>query len=220
MQVYEGESEVQVESHLLGQFEFGGLQQLPKGQCRVNVTFEITLDGILRVSALELGTGLAKELTITMGRGRLPKAELERMTQKAQRLAKVRSIVTMVCPLGHALPPPPSPRCPCGVRAAGKVCECECEWGGGGEETGAGAEDRSLRRALDRHAIAPRCCAGVLHGLLPVRTKRELHTVPPGLQHHPQRVGRQVHYHGVPRVQGRHVQRSGVVPELHCLPRR
>lgn len=54
---------------MLGKFELSGIPPAPKGVPQVEVTFDIDANGILKVSAQELGTGKEAEITITSNVG-------------------------------------------------------------------------------------------------------------------------------------------------------
>ena len=69
IRVYQGESRLQAECQLLGEFEFGGLRQARRGEVKVEVTFEIDTDGIVNVSARDTETGQKSSTTITLSGG-------------------------------------------------------------------------------------------------------------------------------------------------------
>ena len=57
IQVYEGERPMTKDNHLLGKFDLTGIPPAPRGVPQIEVTFEIDVNGILRVSAEDKGTG-------------------------------------------------------------------------------------------------------------------------------------------------------------------
>jgi molecular chaperone DnaK len=67
--VLQGESERAEENELLGEFILTGLRRAPKGEVEVEVTFEISADGIVSVSAKDLETGLQQSITVTATSG-------------------------------------------------------------------------------------------------------------------------------------------------------
>jgi molecular chaperone DnaK len=67
----------------LGTFELVGLPPAPRGVPQVEVTFDIDANGIVHVSAKDLGTGTVQSITITGGSG-LSKEEIDRMMKDAE----------------------------------------------------------------------------------------------------------------------------------------
>jgi molecular chaperone DnaK len=67
----------------LGTFRLDGIPPAPRGQPQVEVTFDIDANGILHVSAKDLGTGKDQKITI-QGSSGLSKEEVERMTKEAE----------------------------------------------------------------------------------------------------------------------------------------
>ena len=87
IQVYEGERSMTKDNNLLGKFELTGIPPAARGVPQIEVTFEIDANGILRVSAVDKGTGNSESITITNDKGRLSKEEIERMVQEAEMYA-------------------------------------------------------------------------------------------------------------------------------------
>lgn len=83
--VFEGERPLTKDNHFLGEFTLR-LQPAPRGVPQIEVTFEVNTDGILRISALDTGTGRREELTITNDEKRLSKEDIERMVRASQDL--------------------------------------------------------------------------------------------------------------------------------------
>merc|ERR1711967_200017 len=79
IQVYEGERPMTKDNHLLGKFELGGIAPAPRGVPQIEVTFEIDVNGILRVSAEDKGTGSKESITISNDQNRLTPEDIERM---------------------------------------------------------------------------------------------------------------------------------------------
>jgi molecular chaperone DnaK len=69
IRIYQGESRLSEENQFLGEFEFGGLRPAPRGEVRVEVTFEIDTDGIVNVFARDPETGQQSSTTITLSGG-------------------------------------------------------------------------------------------------------------------------------------------------------
>ena len=68
----------------LGNFDLTGIPPAPRGVPQIEVTFDIDANGIVNVSAKDLGTGKEQKITITGGSG-LNKDEIERMVQEAEK---------------------------------------------------------------------------------------------------------------------------------------
>jgi molecular chaperone DnaK len=81
--VFQGESDRAEENELLGEFVLSGLRKASKGEVEVDVTFEISADGIVGVSAQDLETGTEQHITVTATSG-LTEAEIERMASENQ----------------------------------------------------------------------------------------------------------------------------------------
>jgi molecular chaperone DnaK len=83
IQVFQGEREMTQYNKKLGTFELVGLPPAPRGVPQVEVTFDIDANGIVHVSAKDLGTGKEQSITITGGSG-LSKEEIDRMMKDAE----------------------------------------------------------------------------------------------------------------------------------------
>lgn len=79
--VYQGERRRSIDNILLGEFELSNLPLAPRGLTKVKVSFDIDANGIFQVSAEELTTGLANNITITTNNGDLTEEEIEQMLQ-------------------------------------------------------------------------------------------------------------------------------------------
>jgi heat shock 70kDa protein 1/2/6/8 len=84
IQVYEGERQFTKDNNSLGKFELKGIPPAPRGQPRINVTFDLDANGILSVSALEESSGKSEKITIVNDKGRLSKDEIEEMVKRAE----------------------------------------------------------------------------------------------------------------------------------------
>uniref|UniRef100_A0A646QDN4 Endoplasmic reticulum chaperone BIP n=1 Tax=Hemiscolopendra marginata TaxID=943146 RepID=A0A646QDN4_9MYRI len=87
IQVYEGERPMTKDNHLLGKFDLTGIPPAPRGVPQIEVTFEIDVNGILRVSAEDKGTGNKEKITITNDQNRLTPEDIERMINDAEKFA-------------------------------------------------------------------------------------------------------------------------------------
>lgn len=82
--VYEGERTMTKDNHVLGKFDLTGIPAAPRGQPQIEVTFEIDVNGILRVSAEEKGSNNKESITIKNDDNRLSPEDIERMIQEAE----------------------------------------------------------------------------------------------------------------------------------------
>ncbi|WP_344634021.1 Hsp70 family protein, partial [Streptomyces glaucosporus] len=87
IQVYQGEREIAAYNKKLGMFELTGLPPAPRGVPQIEVTFDIDANGIMHVSAKDLGTGKEQRMTVTGGSA-LPKEDIERMMREAEQYAE------------------------------------------------------------------------------------------------------------------------------------
>jgi molecular chaperone DnaK len=86
IQVYQGEREIAAYNKRLGMFELTGLPPAPRGLPQIEVTFDIDANGIVNVSAKDLGTGKVQSMVITGGSA-LPKDDIDRMMREAEQYA-------------------------------------------------------------------------------------------------------------------------------------
>ena len=83
IQVYQGERPFARDNKQLGTFELSGIAPAPRGIPQIEVTFDIDANGIVHVSAKDLGTGKEQSVTITGGSA-LSKEDIERMVKEAE----------------------------------------------------------------------------------------------------------------------------------------
>ena len=83
IQVYQGERELASANKRLGTFELTGLPPAPRGVPQVEVTFDIDANGIVHVTAKDLGTGKEQSMQITGGSA-LSKDEIDKMMRDAE----------------------------------------------------------------------------------------------------------------------------------------
>ncbi|PWZ24468.1 Stromal heat shock-related protein, chloroplastic [Zea mays] len=85
--VLQGEREFVRDNKSLGSFRLDGIPPAPRGVPQIEVKFDIDANGILSVTAVDKGTGKKQDITIT-GASTLPKDEVERMVDEAEKFAK------------------------------------------------------------------------------------------------------------------------------------
>jgi len=81
--VYQGEREMAAHNRLLGKFDLVGIPSAPRGVPQIEVAFDIDNNGILNVSAKDLGTGKEQQIKIESSSG-LSENEVERMVKDAE----------------------------------------------------------------------------------------------------------------------------------------
>ncbi len=108
VKVYQGEGEMAESPYnrLLGQFNLDGIPPAPRGMPQIEVTFDIDANGILNVSAKDLGTGKEQKITVKQSSG-LSQEEIERRRREAEQhadedkrrrqLAEVRNQADSMC---------------------------------------------------------------------------------------------------------------------------
>jgi molecular chaperone DnaK len=87
IQVFQGEREIAARNKKLGMFELAGIAPAPRGVPQIEVTFDIDANGIVNVSAKDLGTGKQQSVTISGGSA-LSKDDIERMVADAEKYAE------------------------------------------------------------------------------------------------------------------------------------
>ena len=81
--VLQGEREMSEYNKTLGRFELVGIPPAPRGMPQIDVTFDIDANGIVHVSAKDLGTGKEQSIQITASSG-LSEEEIQRLTKDAE----------------------------------------------------------------------------------------------------------------------------------------
>ncbi len=84
--VLQGEREMAKDNRTLGRFDLVGIPPAPRGVPQIEVSFDIDANGIVHVSAKDLGTGKAQDIVIKQSGG-LSAAEIERMVAEAEKFA-------------------------------------------------------------------------------------------------------------------------------------
>jgi molecular chaperone DnaK len=87
IQVFQGEREIAAYNKKLGMFELAGLAPAPRGVPQIEVAFDIDANGIVNVSAKDLGTGKEQSVQITGGSA-LGKDDIQRMVDEAEKYAE------------------------------------------------------------------------------------------------------------------------------------
>ncbi|XP_022215233.2 heat shock protein 68 [Drosophila obscura] len=88
VQVFEGERAMTKDNNVLGTFNLTGIPPAPRGVPKIDVTFDLDANGILNVTAKEMGSGNAKNITIKNDKGRLSQADIDRMLSEAEQYAE------------------------------------------------------------------------------------------------------------------------------------
>jgi len=88
IQVFEGERSMSKDNNMLGTFELSGIAPAPRGQPKIEVTFEVDANGIMNVSAKDQTTGKENKITIKNEKGRLSEEEIQNMLKKAEEMKK------------------------------------------------------------------------------------------------------------------------------------
>lgn len=83
IKVYQGERSRAADNRLVGNFDLEGILPAPRGIPQIEVTFDISADGILDISAKDLGTGRQNSIKVT-GTSSLSKSDIERMVREAE----------------------------------------------------------------------------------------------------------------------------------------
>jgi molecular chaperone DnaK len=87
VKVLQGERQLAKDNKQLGVFHLDGIPPAPRGVPQIEVTFDIDANGILHVSAKDLGTSKEQKITISNSGG-LSKDEVDRMTKEAEQFAE------------------------------------------------------------------------------------------------------------------------------------
>ena len=85
--VFEGERQMTKDNNSLGVFQLKNIPPAPRQKPRIDVSFDIDVNGILNVSAVDTDTGNTNKITISNDKGRLSKRDIERMVNEAETYA-------------------------------------------------------------------------------------------------------------------------------------
>jgi heat shock protein 1/8 len=84
IQVYEGERTMTKDNNLLGKFTLEGIKPAPRGTPQIDVSFDINVDGIIEVAAIDKSSGKETRVNINHDKSRLTKEEIDRMIKDAE----------------------------------------------------------------------------------------------------------------------------------------
>ena len=85
IQVFEGERTLTKDNNLLGTFELTGIPPSPRGVPQIEVSFDMSADGILNVHAKDKTSGNEKNITITNDTGRLSQEQIDEMISNSEK---------------------------------------------------------------------------------------------------------------------------------------
>jgi len=85
--IVQGERDMAPDNVSLGRFQLTGIMPAPRGVPQIEVSFDIDANGILNVSAKDLGTGKEQKITITSSK-KLSKDEIEKSVKEAERFSE------------------------------------------------------------------------------------------------------------------------------------
>ncbi len=85
IQVFEGERALTKDCNLLGKFSLDNIPPMPRGIPQIEISYDIGMDGILTVSAVEKSTGKSEKIQITNDRNRLSKEDIEKLVEEAEK---------------------------------------------------------------------------------------------------------------------------------------
>lgn len=83
VKVFQGERQMTADNKLLGEFHLNGIKRAMRGIPQIEVTFEIDANGIVHVTAKDMGTGKSQDITITAS-SNLNREEIDRAVKEAQ----------------------------------------------------------------------------------------------------------------------------------------
>lgn len=84
IKVFEGERKLTKDNFLVGEFELKGIESLPRGLAKIEVTFSIDVNGIITVKAKDHNTNSSNSIIITGNKGRLKPEEINKLIQNAK----------------------------------------------------------------------------------------------------------------------------------------
>jgi len=86
--IYEGERKNCSGNHLLGEFTINGIHRAKKGEAKVDVTFEVSSDGLLTVTAKDRETGVEANVEIQHDKGRLSPEDIKKLQAEAKAMER------------------------------------------------------------------------------------------------------------------------------------
>ena len=146
--VLQGEREMASGNKSLGKFQLTGIPPAPRGMPQIEVTFDIDANGILNVTAKDLGTGTEQKIEIKSGSG-LSDEEIQGMVSDAEAHAeRTASSASWPRPATSPRTPPTSPRKP--LADAGDKVDASDQGGGRDGDQGC-PRDARLRQHRGAH---------------------------------------------------------------------
>ena len=103
--VFEGERAVTDGNNLLGEFHISGIERAKRGVPKIDVTFDIDVNGILTVSAMDVTTKARANITISNSKGRLSSDEVDRMVMEAERMKREDAVRLAIIEARNELEP-------------------------------------------------------------------------------------------------------------------
>ena len=91
IRVFQGERPMAIDNKLLGQFDLVGIPPAPRGVPQIEVTFDIDANGIVNVSAKDMGTGKQQKITLTASTN-LTEQEIKNMHKEAEQYAEADKV--------------------------------------------------------------------------------------------------------------------------------
>merc|ERR1711964_36491 len=88
IQVFEGERARTSDNNKLGNFDLSGIPPAPRGMPQIEVSFNVSADGLLTVNAKDKGSGKDKSITISSHDGRLSEEDIIRMIDETTKFAE------------------------------------------------------------------------------------------------------------------------------------
>jgi hypothetical protein len=107
IRIYQGESRTAAENELLGEFEFSGLKPAKRGGVAIDVTFEISPEGIVNVIAKDAETGRRQTTTVHLSSGLTERSERRPQLEDRARSVQTQGAADAPAPAGSPVPSTP-----------------------------------------------------------------------------------------------------------------
>lgn len=85
IKIFQGERILTKDNHKLGEFNFLGIPPMKRAQPRIEITFEVDVDGLLHVTAFETSTKKSKHITIVNNKSKLSNKQINEMIEQAKK---------------------------------------------------------------------------------------------------------------------------------------
>lgn len=85
IKIFEGERQLTRDNNLLGSFELSGIEPAPRGVPQIEISYDLDVNGLLNVNAIEKSSGIKKNITITNDKGRLTDEQIKKMVDDAEK---------------------------------------------------------------------------------------------------------------------------------------